>query len=288
MTEVRPPLLRRLANDPVARFLVLGALIFGAHRMLSRGGSEPIVVSSRFVDGLVAEHQQRFGRAPSPSERERLVAQWIREETLVRRANEAGLDRGDPIVRRRLAQKMELLLRGSLEIARPDDDAIRAWMAEHRELVARDERYTLRHAFASRDMRPTSALADATAWMEPLRDSADPVALVRTYGDAFALGPELVGMTGADLEDRFGAPFRAALRECELRRPCGPIESPYGFHVVVLTAREPAGTMPFAAARPIAERAILRQREDAALERAIDELVAEQGVERVDDRRGRR
>lgn len=285
MIPARPSVLRRAARDPVVRFVVLGAAIFAAHSALRRGhDGQPIVVSTRFEAGLVAEYRERFGHAPSPGERERLTTDWVRQEALVREAEALGLDRGDPIIRRRLTQKVELVLRGRTNIERPTDADIQEWMGQNPGQVARDARTSFSHALASRDMRPTSARSDAAAWIASLVAGGEPATQVRTLGDAFALGADVTRMTDTDVATRFGEAFQRALAACEVGRPCGPIESTFGFHAVVVTAREASGTVALDAARPVAERAILREREDAALARAIDALVARHGVVHVDDR----
>lgn len=281
-------LLRRAARDPVVRFLTIGGLIFAVHTLLDRDPTdEPIVVSTRFVEGLRAEHRERFGREPSPSETEQLVHRFVREEALVREARKVGLERRDPIVRRRLAQKMELALRGRLEVARPTRAEIERWIETNPDEVAQDERFSFRHAFASRELRHDAARSDADAWAAAARASSDPATTVGTLGDAFVLGPTITQMNGANLADRFGEGFREAIGACPVRSVCGPLESRFGFHVVVVTDRSASGTLPFEIARPIAERAILRAREDAALDRAIDALVEEHGVVRVRERSSR-
>lgn len=279
--------LHRALRDPVVRFLIVGALIFAVHRAMGGTENEPIVVSSRLVEGLEEQHRQRFGREPSPSEAQRLVDEFVREEAMVREATNLALDRGDPIVRRRLVQKMEMILRGNLDIERPDDAACRAWIAEHPQEVALDERISLRHAFASRDRRGNTARDDAAGFLAGITTAEDPAAALAGLGDAFALGPSIERRTLTDLGRQLGDGFRDSLRECAIGRPCGPIESTFGFHAVVVTRKEPAGALSFAQARPIAERAILRDREDAALGRAIEEVVARHGVRRVEDRSAR-
>lgn len=267
-------------RDPVVQFLAIGSLVFGLDRGL-RGdaGTAAIVIRPEFAERLAEEHRARFGRPPSPSERRRLVEDFVREEVLVRKAEELGLAGGDPIIRRRLAQKMEMVLRGRLRVERPTDDELRAYVAAHPDAYARDERFSFRHAFASRDLRPQRASADASGWIAAGvgRPALEAIAGV---GDAFPLGAEVARRTGTDLERQFGVSFREGMLRCTVDQLCGPIESTYGQHVVVLTSREPGGPMELEQARPLALRAMLREREDAALERAIRELVAGERVVR--------
>src|SRR5258706_198470 len=103
---------RRLFGEPLLRFLVLGAVVFAADRALAArrsGESDPrrIEIAPSFVDGLARAQQAHTGVAPDARGRAELVRGYVREEVLVRQAVALGLDRGDPIVRPRVAPKPE-------------------------------------------------------------------------------------------------------------------------------------------------------------------------------------
>lgn len=277
-------MIRRLLRDPVAQFVVLGLSIFALDRAVRtvRPARDPeaIVVSAAFVEGLREEERRALGRAPSPEGLEARVREHVRQEALVRAATELGLDRGDPIVRRRLAQKMEFLLRGTLEVPPPTDAEIRAYVAAHAADFARPEERAFKHAFFARDRRGENARADAAAALAEAEASPDPAALLATRGDPFPLGPSQPTSPESRLAERFGADFARAVFACPVSRPCGPIASAYGFHVVFVSASRPGGPVPDAASRPIAVRELSAEAERRALERRIDEEVARYRVVR--------
>ena len=132
------PRARGWARDPLVHFALLAAILWGAHLLFADGEDEEarrtITLDAAFVDGLEARAVGRTGRTVDRASVERA---WIREEVLVREARALGFDRGDPVVRRRLVQKMEIWLASSEadEDGEVDDATLR-------EAIARDpDRY---------------------------------------------------------------------------------------------------------------------------------------------------
>ncbi len=60
-----------------------------------------------------------MGRPPTGRELRRLIDEAVRDEILYREALRLSLDRDDPIVRRRLAQKMTFMLEDNTEVQAP-------------------------------------------------------------------------------------------------------------------------------------------------------------------------
>src|SRR5262245_66582775 len=105
--------MKRLIREPLLHFFVLGAALFALYGWLNRQGfntPNEIVVSR----GQVAVLQQQFARvwqrAPTPQELQGLVDNWVREEILYREGLAMGLDRNDPVVRRRGGQKLQFIV----------------------------------------------------------------------------------------------------------------------------------------------------------------------------------
>jgi hypothetical protein len=104
--------LRRLVAHPAVQFLALGAALFGIAELAGESrdpGSYRIEISPAEVDALAAAFARSKGRPPSPEEVRALVEERVREEVYVREAQAMGLDRDDPVVRRRLREKMEVV-----------------------------------------------------------------------------------------------------------------------------------------------------------------------------------
>lgn len=125
---------RSILREPVVHFLALGALLF----LLFHGRGEPgsgdhrIVVSRARVERLASEFSGTWQRPPTRDELDRLIDDYVKDEVAAREASALGLDRGDPVIRRRLREKLELLVEDE-PAAPPTDAELRAWLDAHPE-----------------------------------------------------------------------------------------------------------------------------------------------------------
>src|SRR3546814_4388104 len=78
-------------------------------------------------------------RPPTDAELDSQIERYVRDEVLYREALRLGLDRDDAVVRRRLAQKMDMLASARAETEQPSAKVLLAWYDAHPERFA-DER----------------------------------------------------------------------------------------------------------------------------------------------------
>ncbi len=101
-----------------------------------------VVVGETGVAGL-AEHLQRtWMRPPTRQKLEGLGEDSVKEEMLHREAVALGLDRDDPIIRRRMRQKMEFLNAGLTEQSAPSDAELRMHLDANRDKFVRPDRFS--------------------------------------------------------------------------------------------------------------------------------------------------
>src|SRR5215510_7669219 len=105
---------RRLLSEPLVHFLVLGGLLF---LLWGEGsGADPsrrrIVVGPAQLDHIVAAFSAAWQRPPTKQELDGLIAEHVKDEILYREAVKLGLDGEDTVVRRRMRQKMEMMITG--------------------------------------------------------------------------------------------------------------------------------------------------------------------------------
>jgi hypothetical protein len=108
-------IIRRLAREPLTHFFAIGLAIFLIYGQLNRDSATRlgvIVVDDARVAALVEGFRRTLQRPPTPSEFRGILDAWVREEVLYREGMTMRLDQDDPIVRRRIAQKMELIYMG--------------------------------------------------------------------------------------------------------------------------------------------------------------------------------
>ena len=178
-------------------------------------------------------------------------------EALRREARRLGLDEGDPIVERRLEQKMEFLLEGAA--VEPGEDELAAWLAAHSDVYAQEALVGIEHRYFTGDDAAARAVMD---------EAGEPPA-----GDPFLGGPRARG-TAAQLDARFGPGFGEAVLAVEGEAWSAPLPSAYGMHRVRVLERVPAKAPALDDVRERVRRDVVAARAEAERERRIDELVA--------------
>ena len=215
------------------------------------GADRHIVVTAAKRQWLDEHLQRQWRRPPTAAESDRSVADFVREEVLYREALALGLDRDDLVVRRRLVQKMEMLaLRDRPEIS--ESDLMDHYLA-HRADYTMPESVSFWHAFFSTAARGAEARAAAEAALVDVRDGVAHVDVrdgvahgASGLGDPPPMPPEVDDWTRPMVEARFGVDFAASVFEAGPGGWSGPVASPYGYHLVLVTRRTAARVPDFA------------------------------------------
>jgi hypothetical protein len=258
--------MKELLREPLLHFLLLGALLFIAFGWLNRGALEApgeIVVDAPRVASLSAQFERVWQRAPTPLELEGLIESFVREEILYREGLSLGLERDDPIVRRRIGQKMAFLAEGVAQ-EKPSEAELEAWLAAHAADYALEPRYGLRQLFFDPERRGAGLEGELALALEAL--AAHGEAARAELGDATLLPAALEDARASEVERVFGRDFAAALGQLPIGVWQGPLRSSYGVHLVLVEAREEARAPALAEVRAQVERDLLRAREERANE----------------------
>ena len=229
---------RRFWREPLTRFFAAGAGLFLLYALV--GNRAPtddrhIVIDRYELETLAALWQAQWRRPPTRDELSRLVVDRVREEVLYREALALDLDENDVLVRRRLAEKLEMALNDVAATAEPSDEDLRLYFESHADRYVEPPGLTLTHRFFSRDRRGGSAEADARAALEAL------VADGTVDDDSFHAAKTLELEDADRLERIFGTEFRDAVVE-HAARPLsrhawfGPVPSAFGAHLVRVDA----------------------------------------------------
>ena len=225
----------KLLKEPLFHFLLLGAAIFGGHRILAGGRAtapDEIVVTQGRIDALTAAFTRTWQRPPTASERDGLIRDYIREEVYAREAIALGLDKDDVVIRRRLRQKLEFVSEDVL--APPTDDQLRAYLTSHPDAFRVEARFTFRHIFLNGERRGEELARDAARLLAQLRlPGTDP----GTLGDPFLLDRRFEVVPAGVVAEQFGEQFAATLAELPTGQWVGPIASAYGSHLVFVAQR---------------------------------------------------
>jgi hypothetical protein len=236
---------RRLLREPLVHFVLLGAALFAVWALLAGPPgprSDRIVVTESQVAHLAELFRRTWGRDPTREELGGLIDDHVREEIFYREALAMGLDRDDTIVRRRLRQKLEFVVRDVAATQEPTEDELRGLLREYPERFRREPEVSFEHVFVNAERRGATARHDAEALLAALRaGDLEPGAA----GDAFALPARVESARRDEIARDFGASFVSALADLPMGSWEGPIDSVFGLHLVRIAARDPGGVPPF-------------------------------------------
>ncbi len=244
-----------LLKQPLLHFLAAGLLIFAVYQISDEaeletaGDGMAIVVDRTALLNFMQYRAQAFRPdifseqldAMSEVERERLVADFVREEALHREAMAMGMDQGDYIIRQRLVQKVEFLLENMVNQALvPDEEVITAWYNVHSDDYRVDAVYTFTHIFFDADERgPEQARQDAENLLGTPQLAAAGFNDASGFGDRYPFLQNYVERTRDFVVNNFTPAFVDALDAVEPSNAnwYGPFESRYGWHLVMLRQR---------------------------------------------------
>ncbi len=225
----------RFFREPLVWFLLVGALIFIFDHALSRNGENEIIIDQGLRDRLSATWQASYGRAPSADEMQSLIEDHIVEEMLYREALALGLDHEDPIIRRRLTQKVRFLSEDALVGEVPTEAILRDWFEAHKADYQQPARISFRHVYInSNTEQDTDAL---TARLDEIEAALLSEARADQQGDLFLLPLRYANTSIRRVAGDFGEDFADTLRSLPEGTWVGPLASSHGLHFVFIEAR---------------------------------------------------
>lgn len=233
-------------REPLARFFILGALIFCAAGLLDGArerASQTIAVDQSTVERLAARYKVEMGFAPTHQQLKALVDRYVSDEALYREAVRLHLQEDDEIVRRRLVQKMQFLDADLGVAAAPSEEALRTYYSANPARFANPPSVDFRHLYFDPDKGGADeARRRADQALHALAGGADWGRL----GDRFPLQSEYRGVGHEDLVQLFGdTPVSSQVLADPVQRWSGPVKSGYGWHLVFVERRRSAQTPPY-------------------------------------------
>ena len=178
---------------------------------------------------------RRFGREPGREELTGHIENFVDRELLFRSALELGLDRDDPIVRRRLIQKMRYLLNIEPAQISVSEEEILAYFEAHRERYIRRERVGFQQVFIGETLPEGFNLRDPADL--PKDFGLDPG--TTNFVKSFPLDRVFIEVSVSKVANDFGEGFSKALTGLEPGQWSGPLRSRYGSHFVWLEEYQP-------------------------------------------------
>ncbi|EDM77646.1 hypothetical protein PPSIR1_13875 [Plesiocystis pacifica SIR-1] len=274
---------RSLLQEPLLHFGALAVLVFvvqafwgseGPDASAEAGGAGapagPIVIDASEHQRLDREFTERYGRAPTDDEHQRLVDGAVERELMVREAFAMGLVHSDPMVRRRLLQKMEFVL-GQASAEAPTLEELEAFYADNTARYAAAPRYDFTAVRVEAEDGPDSKAA-AQDVRRDLAAGVDP----KTLGDRVLRSKHF---TPGRVSEQYGTDFTEALLGMEAKT-WTVLDGGESWYVVRIDAIEARGEpKPFDAVRDRVQADWEATRRSVAFDAALDGLRARYAVE---------
>jgi len=241
--------MKRLLREPLVQFLLIGGALFAIYSGTSPGSATPaasreIRLSYDELAQVILLFKSQWRREPTAEEFNRLVEDKVQGEILYREALAMGLDKGDEIVKRRMAQKMQFLAEDVATAREPTAEQLRAWYEKNSASFALPPRVSFRHLYFSPDRRGARAREDAAQALAKLAGQPEDARLAAPLADRFMFQDHYRDRAPEFLGKEFGPQFARAVATLPPASWQGPIESGFGWHLVfvdtVIPGRVPA------------------------------------------------
>lgn len=218
----------KIFHSPLVQFFVLGAgmfLLFDVVGGDAHTAADEVVVDSNRVAALMTRFERTWQRPPSRAELDRLIDGWVREEIFYREGLAMSLDRDDPVVRRRVAQKLEFI--SDVAVTEPGEQDLTEWLADHNEDYRVPSQYAFEHVLFTAELHGDMVPTVAVAALRSLRSGS-----ALEGGDPTLLPGTVDVSTVPQITRTFGEEFVAALAGLPIGEWAGPVRSGYGLHIV--------------------------------------------------------
>jgi hypothetical protein len=272
--------IRAVMREPLLHFLVAGAGLFLLFDVVSEPettGDEQIVVTSGHIEHLVTLFVKTWQRSPTDAELRGLIDSYILEEVLYREAVAIGLDQDDTIIRRRLKQKMEFLV-DDFSAAIPSTEDLQQFLDGDPERFRAEARISFEHVYLADPLAgEVETVLAALQSGEPL--DADLMSLSGLLPQRFD------GASETTISGQFGESFKDALFTLDIGQWTGPVQSPFGMHLIRIDQIVEARVPPLNEIRDLVQREWLVDRRQAAQAALYDQLRAKYKItiEEFDD-----
>ena len=252
--------LPQILRDPLVHFLLIGLGLFLLYGRVATEGSDSrtIEITGARVDEMARQFQAVWSRPPTVSEMQGLIDTYIHDEVLYREGLAMGLDADDPVIKRRVRQKVDVISEEIGNQQAPTDAELNDYLANNSDDFRRAPILSFEQVFFSGDAPADVVERQSREALARLNEGAAPASV----GQATML-PATVTLMPADLVARdFGEEFTKRLESLPLNVWHGPIASGMGAHLVRITGRKPSELPPLAAIRPQVQREWENQRRE--------------------------
>ncbi|PCJ42921.1 MAG: hypothetical protein COA71_05350 [SAR86 cluster bacterium] len=242
-------------KQPLLHFVVIGVLLFlffSFNDTSDEAVDESIITVDRATLLSYMQYQANafneefFSQqldSMDESQRGLLIEGYYREEALYREALAMGMDEGDYNIKQRMVEKLVFLLQGTVaSVPQATEQDIERYYADNVAIYRRPASYSFTHVFVNDREHSDEGRARAEGLLEELSVNNVDFFGTADYGDTFPYLQNYVRRSRDFIRNNFDDEFANWLDSIDVQDGVwqGPVESPLGFHVLMLSNRFPA------------------------------------------------
>ena len=287
-------MIKKLLKEPLVQFLIIALVLLGGERWINAEDYAYDQYHIQIDDQQLLQFMQLRAKTFKPDqavaalaalgvkERQRLIDDYARNEVLFREAMALNLDKNDQIIRRRMIQKMDYLAQGFYDEAEPlTEQDLRDYFADQQQDYKKAAEATFTHVFISTQHRPSKeARAMADKLLSQLNTKQVPFENASRYGERFLYNRNYVNREDDEIGSHFGQSFQQAVFALSTGEQWqGPVQSSYGWHLVLLVKNAAAYVPEFEEVSSAVFADAQRQQQREVKRQAIDKLMAKYQIE---------
>jgi len=240
--------MQKLLREPLLHFLLLGAGLFFLYSFLNPAEQQiennVIRIEESDVQRLMKAYEQNWNAPPDSATLKSLLKEEIKAEVFYREALRMQLDHNDEIIRRRLKQKYEFLVKDLADSQQPNDAELKAFYDKNSDLYIAATKISFSQIYFSPDKRENPR-GDALTLLNQLIQKKEKNSNLKGLGDAFHLQQYFAERDYNDVRQLFGQDFAKTIFALDKEGWVDPISSGYGIHLVNITAIQNESITPF-------------------------------------------
>lgn len=228
-------IVKRILSEPLLHFLLIGAVLFVVFDLKNGSDSEDpnrVFISQGQVEQLSQQFSRTWMRPASEEEMDNLVKNLIRDEIYYREAVGLGLDKNDPLIQRRMRQKLEFIFEDITSLTDPSDEALTLYMNEHKDKFSKKPQLSFEQIYLNYDNHQDIKAA-AENILEKLNEGGNPEA----FGDPLMIESSYRLLSQDEIKRRFGERFSLSIVTLPVGSWSGPVRSGYGVHLIRVTEK---------------------------------------------------
>ncbi len=233
------PKIKRFLSEPFLHFLLIGLMIFvTSSYILKRREARKIIIDKAVIAKLTLAWETQFGKTPDNKELKIALDDYIKQEVLVREAQQLGLNQDDEIIKRRLQQKMAFIIKDNIIVPDPDETTLESYYEKNASKFTESPKVSFSHIYFSADnSNSEKARQRALEVLHSLEAKTAPPRAPQ-LGDHFMLLFDYNNVDKTELTGLFGdSPFTDSLFTVKENKWFGPFLSGYGWHLMYVNKR---------------------------------------------------